>query len=526
MPFAEFESRESPLRWMAAALGIGVLLVILALRTGLFDLDEGFYAAVAGEMVRTGDYLTPRYAGLPFFEKPPLLYWAMSFFLRLGFDPVLAVRLPSIFAAVGTLLLVGYQASRRGSGAFAVIGLGLTPLFLGLGHMAFTDMLLTFCLCATFLLFWRSVTTEAEWLRVPAAALLGLATLTKGPVAGALFVLVAGITFATQPQLRDRFRKHWVEAILVYVAVAAPWYWLVYRKHGGAFFQEFILRQNLGRFQGGDTAHAFPFYFYIPVLIVGFYPWSLFLPSFAARTRGEPLFRFCWSWFWVVFGLFSLSGTKLPSYILPLFPPLAMMLPLVPGELHETANPVRAWSGPIVAARLVALLMAAGMFFGRDAHGVSPSVASALLPCALTLLASICLLFVAGKVLRPEVAQVWGMNLLAGALTLPIAFLVLPAHWVDTQRDISLLARDVANRSEPYKVYGVHPGHPSLMFEIGRPGQSVSTLDNQIGPNPTLFITQRDRVKDFQAKERFISFDEVAARGKYVALRVRKTWSP
>jgi 4-amino-4-deoxy-L-arabinose transferase-like glycosyltransferase len=452
----------------------GILMVVLALRPGLFDIDEGYYASVAREMIHTGDYLIPRFGGIPFLEKPPLLFWLMTFFLKLGITPLLAVRLPSILAATATLGMVGWFSFRRGAGLLAVGGLALSPLFLGLGHLAFTDMLLTCFLTATFLLFWLSISGLGQWLRLPAAAMLGLAVLTKGPAAAVLFALVAGATLIVQPQLRGECRKYWFESALVFLAVAAPWYYIIYKKLGKAFFQEFILMQNLGRLRGQDVAHLGPIYFYIPVLLTGLFPWSLYLPSLARRCAGDPFSRYCWTWFLVVFILFTLSRTKLPSYILPLFPAVALLLPTVPAEMNASSAPGRAWARPMAWAFGFAVAFAITLFEAKRLHGVPPDLGAALQTSGVALAVGVAIAAAVARMLRWEVGHIAAPLLLGASLSVPLTFAAVPAWYEQEQGDIHALAvamRPEVERGAPYILYRItHPGHPSVMFDLGRPG--------------------------------------------------------
>ncbi|GMV37059.1 MAG: hypothetical protein AMXMBFR61_15670 [Fimbriimonadales bacterium] len=501
-----------------AALLVGVLLGFTASRCGLFDLDEGFYASAAAEMVRSGDYLTPRYAQKPFLEKPPLLYWCMAGFLRLGVSGALAVRLPSVMAATLLLLLVGWAAARRGAGVLAVTGLAVTPIFFGLGSLAYTDVLLTLFLTAALLLFWSSLTGGPAWLRGPMAICLGLGTLTKGPIALVLFLLIAGIAYWKIPSVRHAYRKWWVEAAILYVLVAVPWYYLIYKVQGPEFFSEFILRQNLGRFGGGDTAHAAPIYFYLPVLLVGMFPWSLYLPWLAVRSHGDPFHRYCWTWFWVVFVFFSLSGSKLPSYILPAFPAIALMLPIVPFEMTASPSPSRAWGTPLIATGVVALAGAVALML--TAGSLSAGIGDALRLTALALAAMLIVATLLMRLVRVEVAHCVTPVLIGAGLVLPLALVGMPAYYDETHRDVHVLAdrvRPLIEKGATYVLYRVRPGHPSVMFYMPKQGVSVGNVHaaKPYTGHGEVYITLREHV----AELRRLGLTEIDSQGKFVAMR-------
>lgn len=504
--------------WLVAALLVGVLLGFTASRSGLFDLDEGFYASAAAEMVRSGDYLTPRYAQKPFLEKPPLLYWCMAGFLRLGLSGEMAVRLPSVIAATLLLILVGWTGTRRGAGVLAVAGLAFTPIFFGLGSLAYTDMLLTLFLAAALMLFWSSLTGGPAWLRGPMAVCLGLGTLTKGPVALVLFLLIAGITYWKIPSVRHAYRKWWVEAAILYVLVALPWYYLIYKVHGSEFFSEFLLRQNLARFGGGDTAHAAPIYFYIPVVLLGLFPWSLYLPWLGLRSRGDPFHRFCWIWIWVVLAFFSLSGSKLPSYILPAFPAVALLLPIVPFEMTTSPSPSRAWAIPLLATGVVALVGAVSLML--SVGSVHAGVGDALRLTAIVLAITLIVATLLARVVRVEVAHCITPVLIGAGLVLPLALVGVPAYYDETHRDVHELVRRVkplVQEGATYTLYRVRPGHPSVMFYMPKQGVSIGDV-NSAKPytgHGEVHITLREHVEEL----RRLGLTEIDAQGKYVAMR-------
>lgn len=321
------ERNRWPLVWLFAALP---LLGWWAY--GLFDLDEGFYGAVAAEMNRRGEWITPFFNGKPWFEKPILLYWLAKPSMAI-FGEMWGPRLPDILTTFATYLVVAWFARRRfgiGVAQVAVLILASSLLALGAGRMMLTDPPLVLCLTAALATFWESLVSDARW-RLLSAGLIGLGILAKGPVAAILFVLIAGWTYWREPELRPKFRGNWLSGFLILAVVVATWYIPAYLANGQVFVQKFLIEQNIGRFTGGDAAHTLGIAslpLYIPILFLGMIPWSVWIYSAWPRKSDEdgPLRRYLATWAAVIFIFFSISGAKLPHYILPVLPPLALLV--------------------------------------------------------------------------------------------------------------------------------------------------------------------------------------------------------
>lgn len=321
--------------------------------TGLFDVDEGFYAAVVWEMNQRGEWITPYYNGSPWFEKPILAYWLAKPALML-FGDAIGPRLPSVLCAFGTCLLVAWYMRRRVSddaATWSVLALSTSLLFVGVGRQMMTDMPLVLAFTAAMLTFWESLVGDKRW-RILTAGLLGVAALAKGPVALILFVIIAGWTFFRQKDLRPAFRGYWLAGIGVLAAVLATWYVPVYLANGDLFVQEFLVEQNLKRFQGGDVAHTLrnplAYLGYIPVVFAGMLPWSAWFWKSWPRKADEPdmaFRRYLFSWAFAIFLFFTASGAKLPHYVLPVTPPLAILVGMYLAQRKplEDVRPVR-WS--------------------------------------------------------------------------------------------------------------------------------------------------------------------------------------
>src|SRR6266540_173841 len=323
-------------------LALCALLFFLGLGTlGLTDRDEGSNAEAAREMVASGDWITPTLNGAPRFAKPILIYWLISgSYLAFGLSEFSA-RLPS--ALFGTLLvLMQYAFATRMFGPTVGLRAALMLLLnievLALGRMVLTDMVLVFFTTLSIFCFFLAASPPAgrgrskRWYWGFYIG-MALATLTKGPV-GVLVPLLAVIPYLL---LTGRWREVARECRLlpgtaVFLLIAAPWYAAMFLFHG-AGYAESARGDTLTRFASVIGGHGGTILFYVPILFLGFFPWSGFLPAalvHALRERDEDPQRavqlLCALWVLGVFIFFTLSSTRLPHYIAPLFPAAALLV--------------------------------------------------------------------------------------------------------------------------------------------------------------------------------------------------------
>ena len=342
------------LRSQGLPVSVGLLALSVALffiglsATGLFDADEPAYAQAAREMLERGDWVTPTFNGAPRFDKPVLFYWLIMLGYSLFGIGEFAVRCWSALAGTVLVLLVAWAARRwLAPPADRWAGLALATCFLTavLARAAVTDMLLTLFVTAAILAgvaAWEapsdgSAHAGRNWARLGWVA-MALAVLVKGPIG----LIIPGITFGLGLWATREFRYGlrrlvpW-EGPLLFLAIALPWYLLVLSANGWAFIEGFILKHHVTRYTGVVSSHAGPFWYYLPVLLVGFFPWSGYLPAAGWRAWqilrrrtpercGDRLIVACACWAVGVFVFFSLSGTKLPSYLLPAFPAFALLV--------------------------------------------------------------------------------------------------------------------------------------------------------------------------------------------------------
>ena len=351
----------------ATAVLLALVLALLAFRLGAVPLlgpDEPRYTRVAVEMHRAGEWVRPTLQGDPWLEKTPLFYWLGGGAFSVLGETEAAARVPSVLAAlllVGATALFGARLYGSAAGLHAGFVAGTSLLPFAYARAASMDMLLAATVTVAIgLLALRVLGIAGRLAIVAAAAAAGLATLAKGPLGLLLPILVVGgYVVATREwrRLRELFAPL---SIAAFVVVSAPWYVAILSDQGRHFLNVFVLDHNVQRFTSTVHNHPGPFWYYVPVLLAGLFPWSgLAVPAFfrlAPRASRSDLFVLLWLGLPLVF--FSLAGSKLPGYILPCVPPLAILMGRAADRLITgPATPERMLAGRIVA--LVGLVLAA-----------------------------------------------------------------------------------------------------------------------------------------------------------------------
>ncbi len=331
-------------RWLWLAFTVAALFIFLGTR-GLNEPDEGRYAEIGREMAASGDWLVPHLNGFEHFQKPPLLYWLTATSVRLLGANEWAARLPSALAALGTALLVfamGKKWLGRERASAAVLVLVSSVEFFLLARVLTPDMLLTFWITAAM----AALVFRRDWLFF---VCLGLGFLTKGPMA-----LVVPISAALGWQLfatrEEKLRLPWVRGLTLTLGIGLSWF-IALSLWRGELLDYFLRYELVERFASKAHGRSKPFWFFLPVLLGGFLPWTFFvlravLPAWR-RWRAHGLTAthgLLLGWTLPPLVILSLSGSKLPTYILPLFPALALV---VAARLRA---PERTWRVAIPAA--------------------------------------------------------------------------------------------------------------------------------------------------------------------------------
>jgi 4-amino-4-deoxy-L-arabinose transferase-like glycosyltransferase len=471
--------------FLLLAVAFGALYFFALGKASLGSQDEGRYSEIPREMVASGDWVTPRLDGVNYFEKPPLVYWAVAVCLKAFGPGELSMRTVPVLFALGGLLLT-YAAARqlygREAGLASATVLGTSLLYFTIGHILLLDMALSVWMSATlfcFLLGVRAPVSPAWWnsrraLFYGLYASAALATLTKGfigfLVTGAVMVLWL-VLFDQWKRLRPLYLP---TGLLLFLAVALPWHLLAAARNP-TWAYRYIVYEHWLRFTTPAAGRHQAWWFFIPIVLFGLFPWVGFLwPALRDALRGgwERRRENAAAWFlvtWVVFVFlfFSKSQSKLAPYILPVFPPLAV---IVGRWLAGPGKDLATLRGGLRVFSFVCGLLAAGVLVAVLKVGVAikdPAQAFELRPYAFVL--APCLLL--GGALTPVLARRGRWAAYAGiAATMVLLFgIVALARPAIDKPGTQLLARIVKSRgASGDEVVHYHEFFPDFTFYAGR----------------------------------------------------------
>jgi len=345
-------------------------------RVGFLGPDEPRYASIGREMAHSGDWITPRLDGSPWFEKSPLLYWMTGAGHRLHLSDEWAARLP--LALISLLFLWFFQRTlaREFSPRVALAATAILATSAGWVAYSFAsvvDLPMSVTLGSAMLIgiFGPSAipsrARQTMLLGLWAGVFLGLAVLAKGFVP---LVLIVPVLFVAR-----RMRLAMLGSA---VLVAAPWYVLCYMRNGPAFWNEFFWKHHVDRFLHPTLDHPQPFWFYIPVLLAGLFPWTpLAGLFFRPKTYADERVRFLLLWLVFALVFFSWSQNKLPGYLLPLLPMLAIVLAVALDRTASAGWWIGACAVLLIATPAIAQLLPDALLSGvTSAHFAFSRIAS------------------------------------------------------------------------------------------------------------------------------------------------------
>lgn len=317
---------------------------------GLWEPDEGRYSEIPREMIESGDWTVPHLNYVRYFEKPPLGYWLTAVSFKIfGYGEWQGRFFPALLALFGALITfwAGSRIWDKLTGLLAGLVLVTSLEYFILARIITLDMVLTFFVTCLMILFFLGYKEKAarkkRLLYIGAWVAMALAVLTKGPMA----VVLPGAVILAFLLLRGelgRIRELQIPVgLVVFFVISAPWFILMCLRES-EFYSFFFIHEHWDRFFTSQHQRMGPIYYFIPVLLLGFFPWSFFLPNairsafkapddqpapggVLARIRSWPsesLYLVLWAL--VFFSFFSVSSSKLPTYILPIFPALALLV--------------------------------------------------------------------------------------------------------------------------------------------------------------------------------------------------------
>jgi 4-amino-4-deoxy-L-arabinose transferase-like glycosyltransferase len=491
---------------------------------GLLGPDEPRYAAVAREMLMSSDYITPRLYGSPWFEKPVLMYWLAAIgFKVLGVGEA-GVRLPSALAATISVFVIywcGRKLWGRAAGFIAALILATSIGCFAFARAASMDMLLMTCLtlALAFFLVARNDSTSRSrlWFNAFYAA-LGLGVLAKGPVALLLPILsLAG--FALVRGTRNEWKTWQPGGLWITAAVAAPWFILCTIFNGWTFINVFLLSHNFERFTTPVFGHDRPVYFFLPVLLLLTFPWTFLLISALRRPFGRNEQLLLW-WAIVPFVFFSVSRSKLPGYILPMVPPIALLL--AKEVLQPKSRVYRV--AVFIEAGMMAFIGVAFGFYGNTLN-VNPHVSGLTIMTVSFVMAAV--LIVIALWLHPTFLA--GFNVIAmTALVITATTMVFPRFdLTDTMRPWNVALASLAPSDQTVLMY-----KPTRWAEYGLQYYRQNRIQTVFSPDelaqavsaqPRLLCIAEDNMIDEVSRVPSVDLEVVHAIGGQTAFWVWKT---
>lgn len=519
--------------------------------TKLVDETEPLFAEAARQMTVTNNWITPYFNGETRFDKPPLIYWLMALGYKLWGVNEWAVRLPSALSAIALTLmgfvtlnsfsiinpkLVDSYRQRQQLLLSAIIGSGmmtLNPHTIIWGRTGVSDMLLSGCMgTALFCFFWGYAREEKrDFWYLAFYVLLALAVLTKGPVGIVIPGLIIGcFLLYTGNFLQVCKELKLLQGAILFFVITIPWYVLVLLQNGKTYWDSFFGYHNFQRFTDVVNGHEAPWYFYFLIVLGLFAPWSVYLPAAIANARWwrrsywlkqpreNQLLLFAFFWFSCIFIFFSISVTKLPSYVLPLVPAAAILVTALWGDFIAKLRLKSAYFNygmvaAIVLNLLLAVALAVGFYLAPNWIGKDPAtpklsrlVAESSLPISGAVVWGLLAVAIAILLIRKNHWQwIVGANLI-GFLAF-ISFVLLPTtFFVDTHRQIPLtqIASTITQTqqgTEPIFMVGFKK--PSLVFYTQQPVSFFKRrsdlrdyLDTTDFNSPTVLIV--GRAKDIE----------------------------
>lgn len=473
-------------------------------KSALWDRDETEYAQSVIEMQQKNEWLIPTLEGQPFLEKPILMFWFVRISHLLFGVNEFSSRLPSAF--FGTLTCVaayflGMSLWGRKTGLLSALILSSSFLFVGGYRLLLTDPFFVFFTVLSFVFYVYSFQKpdRKKLFLILSYAIMGLAVLSKGPIAffpAIVFLIFEWIT--KKVSLKDFITKNFLLhliLLLIPIAIAAPWFVYSFSKEKQAT-ETFFLYDNINRFLKGSEGHIGPMIYYIPVLLLGFFPWSFFSIPYFKKEWNERVLKnspmkngtlLLLIWITFVFVFFSFSAHKLPHYMLPLLPPLSCLIgKFWKDQILEKPVSVKLSFVVTIFLAILLVLVPIALYFWRPQYASLRLV----IPFAVFL----ALLFWGYPFITKENWQVFG-TIYISSFALFISFSMLSLPWIEKHRvtkPIGLAVKKyVDSKSE---LIGYRFSEPSLFIYGQRLFPSIEhiPLDTLLKTSKSVFVVVRE----------------------------------
>lgn len=468
-------------RWRLLAIAGGLSLLILYLygldRMGVYSADEPRYASIGREMARSGDYITPRLWGQGWFEKPALLYWMIAAGFRAGLSSDLAPRVPvALFSVAFLMAFFGLLRREFGASAaaYATTILATTGMWIAYSSVGVTDVPMAgwFALALLFALPWLR-TGDRRWLNAAALA-LGAAFLAKSTPA---LILALPVLWFGRDRWRDLIRP---APVLLFLLAAAPWHIVCALRNGPIFLHTLFIEQQVQRFISPSLQHVQPWWFYFLWLPAALFPWTPVMFLLVRRNlysdKRLQLLLAVAAW---TFVFFSKSPNKLPGYLLPSLPPLAILAG-VALEKARLAGRITIGLSALACGAFPVLVKILPGIMSRNPQAAGPGM-------PVTLVAAVIIGIAATCILRSRPAAIAVAALLAAAGYVWIKVETFP--YIDAAATARPVARQIYAAGVPVCVKGFVPRE----WRYGLNYYSETPLpDCRPDSTPNAFVYYRD----------------------------------
>ncbi|WP_350577388.1 lipid IV(A) 4-amino-4-deoxy-L-arabinosyltransferase [Pseudomonas sp. HY2-MNA-CIBAN-0224] len=475
-------------RWAIPGLVVAfVLFYLVPLMThGLWIPDETRYAQISQSMLQSGNWVTPHFMGLRYFEKPIAGYWLIAIGQAVFGDNLFGVRIASALTAGLSVWLAWLLASRlwhdpRKSFASALLLMSF-GLVAGEAGYANLDPQFAFWVNLSLVALWFAFTAQSQRARLRTWSVLGVACgmgfMTKGFLAWLLPVLV-GVPFALwQRRIKDML-CYGPLAVVLAIAVCLPWALAIHHQEPD-FWQFFFWNEHIRRFSASDAQHIQPWWFYLPLLLAASLPWATLLPAAlldAWQQKRQPGIAFLLLWLLLPLAMFSLSKGKLPTYILPCLLPLALLMGhALMSWIDQGRSTVIRLNGLLNALLAVAGLT--GLIYLQVTRPVYANTEMFSLSLGLIVLMG-WLLANALQAMRP--LQLWAAPALGMGLLVALLPAAMPASVVNSKMPDQFIAEHVQELSQTRTLLSNELGSAAaLSWRLSRPDVTLYDTEGEL----------------------------------------------